>query len=196
MKSSAICPFDGSLEATAAVLQEADRFAEETGLTGKQSLQLRLLTEELLGMVNGVTKVRDGSFAIELKDGEYRLLLSAETFPVGERAQKRLLDTSSTGENILYQGVAGKVRMVVDWYRQGGDPAGRGDSFAGGFHDESFEEWSLVRMRNYAARERKAAKWDKLEKSVLEHLADDVRVGLRRDKVVITVHKTFHNAEV
>ena len=115
MKSSAICPVDGSRDATAAALREADKFAKETGLTSKQSLHLRLLAEELLGVVNGVTEVRDGSFTIELRDGEYRLQLSAKTFPVGERAQKKLLDASSTGENILYQGVAGKVRMVADW---------------------------------------------------------------------------------
>jgi len=193
VKSSTICPVDGSRDATAAALREADKFAKETGLTSKQSLHLRLLAEELLGVVNGVTEVRGGSFTIELRDGEYRLQLSAKTFPVGERAQKKLLDASSTGENILYQGVAGKVRMVADWYSQGGDPAGRGNAFAGGFHDGVSDEWSLVRMRNYTARERKAAKWDELETSILSHLADDVRVGLRRDKVVITVHKTFHN---
>ena len=52
-------------------------------------------------------------------------------------------------------------------------------------------EWSLVRMHNQLAREKKAAKWDELEASVLLRLADDVRVGLRYDKVAITVYKTF-----
>ena len=69
MTSSAICPVDGSREATAAALREAEQFAEATGLTGKPALHLRLLAEELLGVVNGVTEVRDGSFVIELKDG-------------------------------------------------------------------------------------------------------------------------------
>ena len=196
MTSSAICPVDGSQEATAAALREAEQFAEATGLTGKSALHLRLLAEELLGVINGVTEVRDGSFVIELNDGEYRLQLSAKTFPVGEWAQKRLLETSSTGENTLYQGVVGKLRMVADWYSRGGDSAGREKAYAGGFGDYASDEWSLVRMRNYIARERKAIKWDELETSILNHLADDVRVGLRRDKVAITVHKTFHNTTI
>lgn len=196
MTSSAICPVDGSQEATAAALREAERFAEATGLTGKSALHLRLLAEELLGVINGVTEVRDGSFVIELNDGEYRLQLSAKTFPVGEWAQKRLLETSSTGENTLYQGVVGKLRMVADWYSRGGDSAGREKAYAGGFGDYASDEWSLVRMRNYIARERKAIKWDELETSILNHLADDVRVGLRRDKVAITVHKTFNNTTI
>ena len=196
MASSVTCPIDGSRKTTADALRETDRFASETGLKGKQALHLRLLAEELLGVVNGVTEVRDGSFVIELKDGEYRLQLSAKTFPVGERAQKKLLETSSTGENTLYQGVVGKLRMVADWYSRGGDSAGREKAYAGGFGDYASDEWSLVRMRNYIARERKAIKWDELETSILNHLADDVRVGLRRDKVAITVHKTFHNTMI
>ncbi len=195
MTSSAICPVDGSREATAAALREAERFAETTGLTGKSALHLRLLAEELLGVVNGVTEVRDGTFVIDLKDGEYRLLLSAQTFPMGEAAERKLLDASSSGENDLHQGVAGKLRMVADWYAKGADRSNRG-AVAGGFSDDPSEEWSLVRLRNQRSREKKAQKWDELETSVLNHLADDVRVGLRRDKVTITVHKTFHHASI
>ena len=195
MTSSAICPVDGSREATAAALREAEQFAEATGLTGKPALHLRLLAEELLGVVNGVTEVRDGTFVIELKDGEYRLLLSAQTFPMGEAAERKLLDASSSGENDLHQGVAGKLRMVADWYAKGADRSNRG-TVAGGFSDDPSEEWSLVRLRNQRSREKKAQKWDEFETSVLNHLADDVRVGLRRDKVTITVHKTFHHTSI
>ena len=166
MTSSAICPVDGSREATAAALREAERFAEATGLTGKPALHLRLLAEELLGVVNGVTEVRDGTFVIELKDGEYRLLLSAQTFPMGEAAERKLLDASSSGENDLHQGVAGKLRMVADWYAKGADRSNRG-TVAGGFSDDPSEEWSLVRLRNQRSREKKAQKWDELETSVL-----------------------------
>lgn len=195
MTFSGKCPIDGSRAATSAALWEAERFAEGTGLTGKPILHLRLLTEELLGVVNGLAEVRDGSFVIELEGDEYRLQLSAQTFPIGETAERKLLDASSSGENDLHQGVAGKLRMVVDWYTKGADRSNRG-AVAGGFSDDPTEEWSLVRLRNQRAREKKAQKWDELETSVLTHLADDVRVGLRRDKVVITVHKTFHNTTI
>ena len=195
MTSSVNCPIDGSWEATMAALREADRFAKETGLTDKQSLQLRLLAEELLGVVNGAAEVRDGSFFMEWEDGEYRLRLSARTFPIGEVAERKLLDASSSGENDLHQGVAGKLRMVADWYAKGGDRTGC-QNVGGGFSDDLSDEWSLARLRNQQAREKKAQKWDALETSILNHLADDVRVGLRREKVTITVLKNFHHTSI
>jgi len=193
--SSGNCVIDGSRETIMAALQEADRFAKETGLTDKQALQFRLLAEELLGVVNGAAKVRDGSFVMEWEDGAYRLCLSARTFPIGEVAQRKLLDASSSGENDLHQGLAGKLRMVADWYAKGGNRSGHGD-VGGGFSDDPSEEWSLARLRNQQAREKKAQKWDALETSILNHLADDVRVGLRRDKVTITVLKKFHHTSI
>lgn len=195
MTSSVNCPIDGSWEATMAALREADRFAKETGLTDKQALQLRLLAEELLGVVNGAAKVRDGSFVMEWEDGAYRLCLSARTFPIGEVAQRKLLDASSSGENDLHQGLAGKLRMVADWYAKGGDRTGC-QNVGGGFSEEASDEWSLARLRNQQAREKKAQKWDALETSILNHLADDVRVGLRREKVTITVLKNFHHTSI
>ena len=195
MTSSVNCPIDGSWEATMAALQEADRFAKETGLTDKQALQFRLLAEELLGVVNGAAKVRDGSFVMEWEDGAYRLCLSARTFPIGEVAQRKLLDASSSGENDLHQGLAGKLRMVADWYAKGGDRSAC-QNVGGGFSEEASDEWSLARLRNQQAREKKAQKWDALETSILNHLADDVRVGLRREKVSITVLKKFHHTSI
>lgn len=195
MTSSVNCPIDGSWEATMAALREADRFAKETGLTDKQALQLRLLAEELLGVVNGAAKVRDGSFVMEWEDGEYRLCLSARTFPIGEVAERKLLDASSSGENDLHQGVAGKLRMVADWYAKGSDRSAC-QNVGGSFSDEASDEWSLARLRNQKAREKKAQKWDALETSILNHLADDVRVGLRREKVTITVLKKFHHTSI
>lgn len=195
MISSGNCVIDGSQETIKAALREADRFAKETGLTDKQALQLRLLAEELLGVVNGAAKVRDGSFVMEWEDGEYRLRLSARTFPIGEVAERKLLDASSSGENDLHQGLAGKLRMVADWYAKGGDRSSRGN-VGGGFSDDPSDEWSLARLRNQQAREKKAQKWDALETSILNHLADDVRVGLRREKVTITVLKNFHHTSI
>ena len=191
MSTSAICPIDGSRGATSAALREADRFAKETGLTGKQALHLRLLTEELLGVLNGVTEVKDGSFVIEQENEEYRLRLSARTFPVGETAQQRLLGASSSGENAFYQGVVGKLRMVADWYSKGARQADQDVYVGAGFASHIPEEWSLVRMRNRLAREKKAAQWDELEASILLRLADDVRIGLRSERIAITVFKTF-----
>ena len=195
MISSGNYVIDGSRETIMAALQEADRFAKETGLTDKQALQFRLLAEELLGVVNGAAKVRDGSFVMEWEDGAYRLCLSARTFPIGEVAQRKLLDASSSGENDLHQGLAGKLRMVADWYAKGGDRSAC-QNVGGGFSEEASDEWSLARLRNQQAREKKAQKWDALETSVLNHLADDVRVGLRREKVSITVLKKFHHTSI
>ena len=52
MISSGNCVIDGSRETIMAALQEADRFAKETGLTDKQALQ------QLVGQVEGVDRRR------------------------------------------------------------------------------------------------------------------------------------------
>ena len=56
--------------------------------------------------------------------------------------------------------------------------------------------WSLSQYREnvgdlYEQGNLEEEVWDELEKSVLANLADDVKVGVRKDQVDITVDKNF-----
>lgn len=206
MKTLKKCPIDGSDAATALALDYADDFAWQYEMTGRNAMHLRLMAEELLGVVNGLTEVLDGSFSIEREGNEVRMKLSAQVHPTGEVAEHRLLHSSFSKENVLYKGFTGKLRKVADWYARGNNDtviAGKGNDTSdlfvtGGFADygdftntQTSQDWLLSRVRKNAELEEKAKNWDELEWSVLARLADDVRVGLRFGEVEITVYKSF-----
>ena len=56
---------------------QADKVAAYKGLSEKDAMHLRLLTEEMMGLMQSVTGASEGEFWIEDEDGEYRLHLQA-----------------------------------------------------------------------------------------------------------------------
>lgn len=190
------CPLDGTAWSMTRALNETEHFAETVGVSWEDMLCLRLLAEELLGAVYGVLEVQEGSFWIE-QDGErFELHVSALPVSMGEEAKKRLISVSTSGENALYQGVAGKIRMVLDVLSV--DPADiplvlssmEAESVPG-MLNSSIMTWSLEQYRAEVIREQRAQDWDELERSVLNRLADDIRVGVGKGEIFLTVYKTF-----
>ena len=59
------------------MLELADKVAGFQGLKGRDALHLRLLTEEMAGLMHSITGENEGSFWIEAEDGEYQLHLFA-----------------------------------------------------------------------------------------------------------------------
>ena len=58
-----------------AALAQAEKVAAYKGLTGKNALHLRLLAEEMMGMMRSITGETEGKFWIEDESGEFRLHL-------------------------------------------------------------------------------------------------------------------------
>lgn len=147
-------------------------------------------------MVYGVLEVRKGSFWIEREGERFEIHVSATPVSVGEEAKKRLMSVSTTGQNVLYQGVTGKLRMVLDWLSVGASdvsltPNDIEMGLVPGMLDSSAAMWSLEQYRAEIAREQRAQDWDELERSVLSRLADDIRVGVGKEEILLTVYKTF-----
>lgn len=190
---SVVCTLNGGPEGTAAALAEAEAFAQHAGLTEKQSLHLRLLAEEQLGMAVQLLDLRTGSFWIEQEGSLYRLTLSAQARQVGAEARNRLLGASTTGKNLLHQGISGKILQALEWVSGGPDAMMLAPVSVrqGMLPSAQSLEWSLNCYRQSLAQEEKAVAWDELEKSVLGKLADDVRVGVRMERVEIVITKTF-----
>ena len=95
-------------------LAQAEKVAVYKGLARKDALSLRLLTEEMLGLMRALTGESEGVFWIEDEDGEYRLHLRVRTrLNADERAQ--LLSVSSTGKNESAKGLMGRLRDFFDW---------------------------------------------------------------------------------
>ena len=176
---------------------QADKVAAYKGLSEKDAMHLRLLTEEMMGLMQSVTGASEGEFWIEDEDGEYRLHLLVRTLLSTEK-KEQLLSVSASGKNESAKGLMGRLREFFDW---GIDEDITSNSL---FLPDMYEhtsspmldwEWS---MRQYetalsarVAKDEPGAQeaWDELKKSVVKKVADDVKVYLRRGTAEMVILK-------
>ena len=189
---SLICPIEGNSWDTERALNEVDAFSRYQEIGAKSSEHLRLIGEELLGMVGGLLDVQEGRFWIEADGDEYVVNLAAKSI-VGGRA-KSILD--STSKNIEYKGVSGVVRRAIDnmgqMFRDSGatyNLSEQIDAALAGTEviSEDALAWSLNSYSESIARDEKAELWDELELPVLKKLSKDIIISYRNDRVDIKV---------
>ena len=186
------------------LFEELEKFATYQELSYKETLRLRLLAEELLGMVEEIVGDFGAYFWIEGEDKDVSLHL--ETYVEMDIAKREeLLSVASSGKNMAARGVMGKL---LETYLLNYDEVSRyaADSGMNPFAyddygmmnagmDWSTNYWSLDRYRSDVEEHRSetegARAWDELEKSIVAKLADDVLVGIRSDKVKMIIKKKF-----
>lgn len=180
-------------------LAQVDKMAAYKGLTGKNALHLRLLAEEMMGMMRSITGETEGKFWIEDEEDVYQLHLQVVTRMDSEK-RDQLLSASTTGKNESARGLMGRLR---DFFDRGADEdiaSFTSPLLLPGMYEHTTTptldwEWSMVRYEDELAvrvREddgeaRKA--WDELEKSVVARVADDVKVSIRGRVVEMTLLK-------
>ena len=181
-----------------AALGQVDKVIAYKELSGKNALHLRLLAEEMMGLMRSVTGAGEGLFWIEEEDQEYRLHLQVRA-RLSEEKRERLLDVSSSGKNESAKGLMGRLRDFFDW----GSDEDLATFTSPLLMPEAFEhtsspvldwEWSMRRYESAlcaqmandpAARDA----WDELEKSVVKQVADDVKVFIRNGVVELVILK-------
>ena len=176
---------------------QADKVAAYKGLSEKDAMHLRLLTEEMMGLMQSVTGADEGEFWIEDEDGEYRLHLLVRTLLSTEK-KEQLLSVSGSGKNESAKGLLGRMREFFDWGVD--DDITSNTLFLPDMYEHTSSpmldwEWS---MRQYetalsarVAKEEPGAQeaWDELEKSVVKKVADDEKVYLRRGTAEMVILK-------
>ncbi len=182
-----------------AALDQVEKVASYKGLPSRDALHLRLLTEEMMGMMRSLTGETEGEFWIEDQEGEYRLHLSVHTrMDSGKREQ--LLSAASSGKNESAKGLMGRLR---DFFDRGADEdisSFTNPMLLPGVYEHSSTptldwEWSMTRYEDELStrieRDDSQAKeaWDELEKSVVAHVADDVKVSIRGRQVEMIIIK-------
>jgi hypothetical protein len=180
-------------------LKQVEKVAAYKELGHKQALHLRLLAEEMMGMMRSITGEKEGEFWIEDEDGVYRLHLRVTT-PMNSDKREKLLSVSSTGKNESAKGLMGRLR---DFFDQSVDddvasitsPLVMPDMFEQTSMTSLDWEWSMIKYVDVLSAKVKeddpAAKeaWDELEKSVVAHVADDVKVSIKGRTVEMTIIK-------
>jgi len=193
-----------------AALEQTALTARFRALDNRESLRLRLLTEEMLGMLREITGETEAKFWVESEGKQFELHLLAHPIITG-RMREELLSVSSTGRNAAAVGVMGKlrdiferaydvtdVRDVSDYYSRGlmltADPEGI-DPMTCSF-SASVVSWSMQKYKTTVAAEKETdeaamQEWDELEKSIIANLADEVRISIRGREVEMVVYKSF-----
>lgn len=195
---SNICKIENGTKDLAAILKESERVAEYNGLTEKQSLQLRLLCEEIDGMLPNIIDDFEGTLWIECDGGVCKVNVSIKIPEFDSGKKKELIEVAKDKKNFAAVGIAGKIRDAIENFFLA-EPANTTDPSTSFFHlSTGYSEgvdysylWSLEQYKSTVNQEKQADDWDELEKSVIASVADDVIVGVKGKQADIVIVKKF-----
>ena len=179
-------------------LRQAEKVAAYKELGDKQTMYLRLLTEEMMGMMRSITGETRGVFWIEDDGDTYQLHLKVDTRMDSEK-RDQLLAASTSGKNESAKGFMGRLR---DFFDRSGDAdvvTYSNPLFMSGAMEYSSTpaldwEWSMSKYESELAsriQEDEAAReaWDELEKSVVHNIADEVKVSIKGQSAEMIIFK-------
>ena len=207
MKSN-ICELNKDLTCLEAVLNEVEKVCAYNGLEEKKALRLRLLAEELCGMLPGLVEQFSGNFWAENDGNDYKLHVELKADDMNIDLRDELISVSKSGKNEAAKGVMGKIRAVAETMLLAAfDPSAsipmgeyydyHGYNMSFGYADPAVAmetgyaySWSLCNYKT-AVNEEKEDAYSELERSIVAKLADDITVGVRGKKVEIVVKKAF-----
>ena len=199
-----ICTISSDKATFNVIFTEVEKSAEYNKLPKKQALQLRLLAEELVGMLPELLEVGDGKFWIENDGNDFALHASIKAERLSMFDKEDILSLSKSGKNAASKGIINKIRLVaegmLDGYLEAAKVSGGGEYYdlydmgvcsANAYDDRWLHAWSLSSYKEYAGDNKDGDAWDELEKSIIANLADDVIVGVIGRNVDIIIKKKF-----
>ena len=207
MKSN-ICKLNKDLTCLKTVLDEVEKVTKYNGLEDKKALRLRLLAEELCGMLPGLIENFEGEFWAENDKDEYELHVELKADGMSLELRDELISVSKSGKNAAAKGIMGKIRAVAEtMLLTAADPDTHvpneefydfnGFNIGFGYVDPTIMyetgyvcSWSLCNYKT-AVEENKDEAYAELERSIVAKLADDIIVGVRGNNVEIVVKKSF-----
>ena len=178
-------------------LSQAEKVAAYKGMSVKDTLHLRLLTEEMMCMMRSLTGETEGLFWIEDENDVYQLHLKVETIMDSEK-RDQLLSVSSSGRNASARGIMGRIR---DFFDRGADADLASPLLMPSMYDHNSStvildwEWSMREYETMLSNQKNDSDprireaWDELEKSVVNHVADDIKVYIRGRLVEMVITK-------
>ena len=204
MKSN-VCKIENGTKDLAAILRESEKVAVYNELTHKQTLQLRLICEEMDGMLPNIIDDFNGDFWIDFEDGVCKVNVSLRFDEYTAEKKGGLLAIAKNKKNAAAVGIVGKIRsalenvFLVDESFGGGDTALESRYFVTEYYNSMYHYsgmdyaclWSLEQYRSNVKKEKKTDAWDELEKSVIASVADDIIVGVQGKRADIIVVKKF-----
>ena len=196
---SNVCKIEKGTKDLAAILSESERVAKYNGLSDKQTLQLRLLCEELDGMLPNIIDDFDGNLWIDFEDGVCKVNVSIKIPEFNSGKKEELISIAKNKKNAAAVGMVGRIRDAIENFFLNDDNSDAFESSSGMFNAATgYSEgvnysylWTLEQYRSTVKKDEDTAEWDELEKSVIASVADDVIVGIQGKRVDIIIVKKF-----
>lgn len=177
------------------ILLEVEKVTEYNGMQKEAALRLRLLAEELVGMLPELVKNFEGRFWLQNDENRYELHTELSVENLSREVKEALLTVSANKKNAVASSFMGKLRDVVENMLLLSDVPSDPDYLYG--YDTLDVHYMYAWTLEYYINQQKERfpdnreKWDELEKSIVAKLADDVIVGVRGKKVEIIIKKEF-----
>ena len=198
MKSN-VCKIDKGIKDLDAILKECEKVAVYNELTHKQALQLRLLCEEIDGMLPKIVDDFDGALRIDFEGNVCKVNVSIELADMTIDKKDDLIAIAKNKKNAAAVGIVGKISCAIDDFLLAEEAvqtytmASESFQMATGYNEGVNYEylWSLEQYKKQISQTQQDEAWDELEKSVIASVADDVIVGVRGRQVNIVVIKHF-----
>ena len=178
-------------------LHVTEQLAEYKGLNRRSALHLRLLAEELFGMLRSIAGDVEAGYWVVVHDTLYELHM--RTFlQMTMEIRERLLSVSTSGTNAAAKGFMNRLldRIYVKLLLDADDPGSGENAREDMPQTEIPDEWTMSSYKSDIDSQRAedaeaAEKWDELEASIVARLADEVRVSMHGGSVEIIIYKSF-----
>lgn len=158
---------------------QARKVAVYKGLGELETIQLQVLTEEMLSLAISFTGETKASFWIEFENAQADLHLSTKAV-LDKEKRAELIAASTSRKNEAAKSFLGKLRDMFE------------EAMAA--EPEHYEP-SIDILKDLPYGAFNEPEWDGYETSILRNLADDIKIGIERGVVDITVSKTFNNVQ-
>ena len=113
MKSN-VCKIENGTKDLEAILKESEKVAVYNELTHKQTLQLRLICEEIDGMLPNIIDEFEGDFWIECEDDTCKVNVSIKIPEFNVLKKEELVGIAKSKRNAAAVGIVGKIRNVIE----------------------------------------------------------------------------------
>ena len=158
---------------------QAKKVAVYKGLGEMDTIQLQVLTEEMLSLAHSISGEVNASFWIEFESSEAKLHLTTKAI-LDKEKRAELIQISTSRKNEAAKTFLGKIRDMFEeamtaypeYYQPSDDIL---HDLPQGIYDEP--------------------EWDGYERSILRNLADDIKIGIQGETVDITVSKFFNTQQ-
>lgn len=199
MKSN-ICRIERGGEGLQRILTEVEKVTSYNRLPPKEALRLRLLAEELVGMLPELVKNFEGCFWLQNYEKQYELHVELSVAGLSKEKKAALIEVSATKKNAAASGFMGRIREIAEnMLMRSEDSDGVlyvDNDYLYDYQMVDFHYAYAWTLNHYVSQHGGKSKdngesWDQLEKSIVAKLADDVIVGVRGKQVEIIIKKEF-----